>query len=426
MASALVCLLREKRGVFVSSAGRPQSGRVPLNPFCGDMQARPSQLLARNPSGGVLELFRGRRVGFSFLTRVAIRKACDLLGLQPGDEVLAPAYNCGSELDPLRHAGLTVTLFPVDRRTRIDPDAVQRRITAKTRAIYLTHYFGVLHPETRALRALCDQHGLALIEDCALSLLSGTAPVEGVTGDVAVFCFYKFFPTLGGGALVLNADRIPGSPTFALAPPQAAARRHLLRMGMQALPGLGQLVQARRRTRGHRPDAAGTTGAGLADMPASYYFDPALTDARISALAMRPLASFDVGAIIAARRANYTAYLDVLASMPSVRPLFPELAPETCPLCMPVLVEDRDALAAALQARGMAATPWWAGYNRHLDFTGQTEACFLKDHVLSLPVHQDLGQGAPAHVLGELRRLVSPGSSARKAGPGRPRPETAA
>lgn len=394
-------------------------------PFCGDMLARPAQLFARDPAGGVAALFAGHRVGFSFLTRAAIRRACDLLGLQPGDEVLAPAYNCGSELDPLRQAGQKVTLFPLDRQTRIDPDAVERLITPRTRAVYLTHYFGVLHPETRALRALCDRHGLALIEDCALSLLSGTHPVEGRAGDVAVFCLYKFFPTLAGGALVLNANRLPGIPVFAAPPPRLEAQRHLVRM----LPGMQSLLQARRRrsrAEASRTDAAAPTERdGLPDMPTSYYFDPGLTDRRISAFALRPLGCFDVAAAIAARRSNYQAYLALLADLPQACPLFPDLAPETCPLSMPVLVEDRDAIAAALQARGIAATPWWAGYNRHLDFTGQAEARYLKDHVLSLPVHQYLGEGAPAHVVATLRSLLRPGSSARTAGPGRPRPEAA-
>ncbi len=165
-----------------------------------------------HPSGGALALFAGRRATFTFSTRVAIRRACDLLGLVPGDEVLAPGYNCGSELDPLRHVGLVIRLYPVDLSTQIDPDAVESRIGPRTRAIYVTHYFGFLQPHLPALRALCDRHGLYLIEDCALSLLSGSQPADGRAGDVAVFCFYKFFPVIGGGALVVNRD-LPGNPS---------------------------------------------------------------------------------------------------------------------------------------------------------------------------------------------------------------------
>ena len=183
-------------------------------PDCASPGLSLGSLIARDPAGGVLPLFAGRRVSYSFNTRIAIRRACDILGLKPGDEVLVPAYNCGSELDPLLEAGLVLRLYPVDRATQIDPDELARRITPRSRAIYLTHYFGFLHPNTAAIRKLCDDHGLWLIEDCALSLLSGASPAEGRAGDIALFCFYKLFPVLGGGALVLNSDKLTAKVTF--------------------------------------------------------------------------------------------------------------------------------------------------------------------------------------------------------------------
>ena len=185
-------------------------------PYCGDLamafDLRPQRDAA---AGGVTPLFAGRRVNYSFNTRVAIRKAVDLLGLKPGDEVLAPAYNCGSELDPLRHAGLSIRLYPITAATGIDPNQLESMIGPRTRAIYMTHYFGFLQPETSTIRNLCDEHGLHLIEDCALSLLSGDAPAEGRAGDISVFCFYKFFPVLAGGALVINSDKITTGAAFA-------------------------------------------------------------------------------------------------------------------------------------------------------------------------------------------------------------------
>jgi dTDP-4-amino-4,6-dideoxygalactose transaminase len=107
------------------------------------------------PTGGALALFSGRRVSYSFNTRVAIRKACDILGLRPGDEVLAPAFNCGSELDPLLDAGLAVRLYGVDRQAMVEPEAIARLIGPRTRAVYLTHYFGALHSLPRPPSGPC-------------------------------------------------------------------------------------------------------------------------------------------------------------------------------------------------------------------------------------------------------------------------------
>ena len=376
-------------------------------PYCGDQPMTLGRLFARDPAGGIPALFEGRRVSWSFNTRVAIRQACDALGLAPGDEVLAPAYNCGSELDPLLHAGLRVTLYPVDRRTGIEPDDVARRVTARTRAVYLTHYFGVLQPATAALRALCDERGLLLIEDCALSLLSGD-PVEGRAGDAAVFCFYKFFPVLAGGALVLNTARAVAEPRFDGRVPGAMVARQVLRAGLSGALG-GDRARALRARIGRGGGArvpAPPPEDGLPDMPAHYYFDPRLRDARISRFAARPLRAFDVSGAIAARKANHAAWLEALDGMPGATPLFPDLPGTACPLSMPVLVADRDAVAAGLAARGIPATPWWAGYDRHLDWDGFDDARHLKNHVLSLPAHQFLGAEHVTHMAAELRAAL--------------------
>jgi perosamine synthetase len=373
-------------------------------PYCGDPAIR-FGLGRADPSGGLPALFAGRRVAFGFKTRVAIRKACDLLGLKPGDEVLAPAWNCGSELDPLRHAGLTVTLYAVDGRGRADPDAVAARIGPATRAVYLTHYFGFLQPETAGLRALCDRHGLALIEDCALSLLSGARPAEGRTGDVAVFCLYKFFPVLGGGALVANDPRIVLEGAFPNTAPAAMVGKALLRGALGAALGPGRAAALLGAVRGRHPPSDPPSAGDRADMPAHYYFDPRLRDAGLARVTARAIAGFDVPGAIAARRTNYARMLDRLDGLPGAAPVFPALDEGAVPLAFPVLVAGpaRPRVVAALQAEGIAATPWWSGYNRHLDFAGQPDACRLKDGVVSLPVHQYLGPEAIDHIAGRFR-----------------------
>ncbi len=315
-----------------------------------------------------------------------------------------PAYNCGSEVDPLLHAGLKVTLYPVDRRGEADTEAVARLIGPDTRAIYSTHYFGFPQPALAALRRLCDARGLWLIEDCALSLLSGPAPAEGRTGDVAVFCLYKFFPTLAGGALVVNSDRIAARPRFDTPPPRSHVLKPAIRTMLDMAFGARRVAGLRARlAKGKRPDEVPQEDAPqLPDMPASYYFDPRLRDTRISRLARRALPSFDIAGAIAARRANYQRYLDLLGPASGVTPLFAELPGDACPQSMPVLAEGRDAMARALQATGIAASPWWSGYNQKLDWDGFADARYLKDHVLSLPLHQGMDGAGVAHV---VRRL---------------------
>lgn len=374
--------------------------------WCGPLAMTPGALYSHDPAGGLPALFDGRRVSYSFNTRVAIRRACDLLGLAPGDEVLAPAYNCGSELDPLLKAGLKVTLYPVDRQGVGDPAAVSRLIGPRTRAVYVTHYFGFPQPAMAALRRLCDDNGLSLIEDCALSLMSA-APADGRTGDVAVFCFYKFFPTLAGGALVINAARIGDVAIFAAPPPWAYVARPALRMTLDIIFGARRIATLRARLRRPASDPPDDTVSDLPDMPAGYYFDPRLRDTGMARLTRRVLPSFNVSDAIANRRANYRRYIDLLGPEPEIVPLFGNLPDGVCPHSMAVLIPERDMIARALQERGIPATAWWSGYNQFLDWKGQTDARYLKDNVLSLPLHQSLGAPEIEHIVNVLKSLVA-------------------
>ena len=350
-----------------------------------------AQLLRRDARGGVLPLFAGRRSALTYSTRVAIRAACDVLGLTPGDEVLVPAYNCGSEVDPLLQAGLIPVLYPVGADTAVDPAHLAALITPCTKALYLTHYFGFPQPRTADLRALCDAHGLALMEDCALNLLSQGRAEVGLLGDVAFFCLYKYFPVNAGGVLVVNrADLL--LPTFAARPrlrPAATLVMQALAASLLGDRGVAALTALRHKLRPPRLMPP-RDPARLPDMPGHYYFDPALIGTRISTLATRPLAGVDVQATIALRRRNYRAYLDLLSGLDGVRPLFPDLPEGVCPLNMPVLVDHRDQITADLYHAGIAVASWWGGYHKALDYTPFTEARHLKDHVLALPLYPGL------------------------------------
>lgn len=381
-------------------------------PYCGDPPMTVERLFKRDSGGGVPALFDGRDVRWSFNARVGIRAACDVLQFISGDEVLAPAYNCGSELDPLIHAGLEVTLYPVGRNAVADPEVIGARITPRTRAVYVTHYFGFLQPYLDDIRALCDAHGLRLIEDCALSLLSGVRPADGRTGDVSIFCLYKFFPVLDGGALVINAADLDQSNLFRRAPPWRRVAKSLARSALEGTLGAERaraaLARLRGRTPGSLPPPMPLDGE-RPDIPAHYYFDPNLRDARISLFASRPMRAFNVSSAIAVRRKNYQVFLRLLGDVPGVEPLFDGLPPGACPLSMPVLVADRNRIATELQSRGIPATPWWAGYNRHLNWSGQTDAIYLKNHVLSLPLHQFLGADHINYMVAVLYKVMRGG-----------------
>lgn len=385
--------------------------------YCGAPALTMRSLLKRDPAGGLGALFKGRRAFMAYNTRVAIHAGVQMLGLRAGDEVLAPAYNCGSELDPLTALDLRVTLYPIGPDLAAHPDRIESLITDKTRALYVTHYFGELQPHMDALRQLCDRHDLRLIEDCALSLLSGEAPAEGRHGDIAVFCFHKFIPSPQGGALVINARDLETADPFTAKVPKSVLFKSASRAAVISLLGPGRFDRMMRKRRLARSNSRkiATGQDTLSDIPGHYYFDPRIAGWGLDDLTARAMRSVSIDDIVAARRRNWHVLSSCIDAVDGARLVLPRIADTTCPQNFAVYVQNRDVVARRLQARGIAATPWWAGYNRNLDWSGQDEAIALKETILGLPVHQSLTPDHQRHIariLQDVLRAVSTGERA--------------
>ncbi|MEY9943821.1 DegT/DnrJ/EryC1/StrS family aminotransferase [Kitasatospora sp. GAS1066B] len=129
-------------------------------------------------------------------------------GVQPGDEVIVPAFTFIATAQAVVAAHAIPVFVDIDPRTYcMDPQAAAAAITSRTRAIMPVHVHG-LPADVPALRALCDQHGLALVEDAshAHSAKIGSA-TAGSLGDAAGQSLMadKNFPLGGEGGIAFFA-----------------------------------------------------------------------------------------------------------------------------------------------------------------------------------------------------------------------------
>ncbi|WP_181140306.1 DegT/DnrJ/EryC1/StrS aminotransferase family protein [Streptomyces sp. Ru62] len=137
----------------------------------------------------------------------ALHLALLTLGVGPGHEVIVPTVTFTASAATVVHAGATPVLVDVEpHRLTVDVEQVRRHITARTRAVMAVHFAGRM-ADVRALRALCDEHGLALIEDSAHALPAerdGATP--GRLADAAAFSFFVTKPLTSaeGGLLVCH------------------------------------------------------------------------------------------------------------------------------------------------------------------------------------------------------------------------------
>jgi len=137
------------------------------------------------------------------------------LGLQPGDEVITADFTFAATVEVIGLLGLTPVLVDVEPDTfNIDPKAIEKAITPKTKAIVPVHLFGQC-ADMDAIMKLAKKHNLFVIEDNAQAIgavytsKSGTKQKSGTIGHVAST---SFFPSknLGcygdGGAIFTNDD----------------------------------------------------------------------------------------------------------------------------------------------------------------------------------------------------------------------------
>ena len=100
----------------------------------------------------------------------ALQAAFMALGIGPGDEVITPSFTFISTVEILHLLRITPVMVDVDPCTfTLDPAAVAKAITPKTKAILPVHLYGQCADMT-SLRALAETHGLAIVEDMAQAI----------------------------------------------------------------------------------------------------------------------------------------------------------------------------------------------------------------------------------------------------------------
>ncbi len=343
--------------------------------------------------------------------RAALFAALQALGVKPGDGVLAPSYHCPTLVAPLRAAGAAVQFYPLGPDGLPALDAITP--APGTRALVAAQLFGL--PQSLAgVRAWCDAHRIALVEDCAHSFFgqAGERPV-GHWGDLATASLTKFFPVPEGGLLASARPLPPQALQPAGAKQQLKAWVDLLERGagQRRLTGLNTVLGALFRLKNGPARPPSPEGAAPARTPTEAEMmadcDLARSEQAPTALA-RQLFRLPRGRIVARRRTHFTALHEQALALPGVRPLLGGLPDQAAPYVMPLWVDGparAEAAYAALRAAGCAVFRWdrvWPGVPA---FSGDHGALW-RTQVLQLLCHQDLDDTALSQTLDVLRRAL--------------------
>lgn len=139
----------------------------------------------------------------------ALEMAAILTGLEPDDEVIMPSFTFSSTANAVLLCGAKPVFAEVKvDDLNVDPDDIERKITAKTKAIISVHYAGVACDMDRIM-ATALSHNLKVIEDAAQGVNAKYR--EQYLGTIGDFGCYSFHGTKNyicgeGGALLVNQE----------------------------------------------------------------------------------------------------------------------------------------------------------------------------------------------------------------------------
>lgn len=141
----------------------------------------------------------------------ALHLALVALGVGPGDEVIVPNLTFAASANAVIHAGASPVFCEINSDTWcLEPNEVKELIGPKTKAIMPVHLYG--QPcDMKALRDICDEYNLLMIEDSAEALGSEwNGQRVGTFGDAASFSFFgnKTISTGEGGMVLFKNQKV--------------------------------------------------------------------------------------------------------------------------------------------------------------------------------------------------------------------------
>jgi len=140
----------------------------------------------------------------------ALTTAISALGIGYGDEVITPTFTFVASFEAILNVGAVPVFVDVDDTLTLNPDAVKKAITSKTKAVMPVHMCGSM-ADMNALIAICKEHNLILIEDACQSIgATYKGKHAGTIGDAGTFSFdfVKTMTCAEGGAVMTNREDI--------------------------------------------------------------------------------------------------------------------------------------------------------------------------------------------------------------------------
>ena len=312
----------------------------------------------------------------------AIRLALRALNVQPGDEVILPAFTYIAAAEMVASLGITPILIDVDAETfNIDTALLEQAISRQTKAIIVVHLFGQ-SCDMEPVMKLAAKYKIGVIEDNAQSLgadytfSNGTVKKAGTIAHIGTTSFFPSKPLAcyGDGGAVMTADD------------ELAKRIRMLANHGQEQKYHHKIIGCNSRL--------DTIQAAILDVKLKYMDE-----------------------FTAARRQVAERYDKALSSLPDI--LVPVKSPFSTHVyhqyTLQVKNGKRDALQAYLKEQGVPSMVYYPfpvqeqeAYKWVARVSGDlSQATRLSNEVLSLPIHTEMSEEEQHYIIEQIKQFFA-------------------
>lgn len=140
----------------------------------------------------------------------ALTTAMAALGIGAGDEIIMPAFTFVASFEAVLSVGAIPVLVDIDETLTLNPEAVRKAISPKTKCVMPVHMCGSM-ADMDALQSICKEHDLILLEDACQSIgATYKGKYLGTIGHAGTFSFdfVKTITCAEGGVVMTNNEEV--------------------------------------------------------------------------------------------------------------------------------------------------------------------------------------------------------------------------
>jgi dTDP-4-amino-4,6-dideoxygalactose transaminase len=293
----------------------------------------------------------------------------------------------------VKKLGLNLKFYRVLENLEIDFDDLEA-VAGKAKVLLIIHYFGFPQNMEEILR-FCKDREILLIEDCAQALYSRwKGKYLGTFGDYGFFSVRKSLPSPDGGMFFISDKRISLDESGF----DYYQKKHSQLFSLFSL-----LIKYTEFRVGFTPRTFLRRFIGLRKRLLEY--DATREVNSVQAISKTSLNLFEITSeedIVEKRRKNYSYLQEHLQEINNIKFFYLSLPEGVCPLCFPILTDNRDKIRNDLLKQGISVRAFWDILPEEISASDYPISHQVSEKILLLPIHQSLEEEHLDHILCSL------------------------